>query len=204
MLKLCKVAVTGGLSCGKSSVCRIFKQLGAQVVSADEIVHQLLTPNTNLGQKVVELLGKDILGKEGFDRSKIAEKVFNDSKLLQSLENILHPAVKEEINRYYQNAQTRGDVPLFIVEIPLLFEVGAEDDFDKVIAVMASSENCRERFTRQHGPQEDYDKRMTRQMDPLLKAKRADYVIVNNGSLDELKQNVKELYETVLKSNQMT
>ena len=57
MLKLKKVAVTGGLSCGKSSVCRIFKELGAYVVSADKIVHQLLSPDANLGQKIVQLIG---------------------------------------------------------------------------------------------------------------------------------------------------
>ena len=78
MLRLRKVAVTGGLSCGKSSVCRIFKELGAYVVSADEIVHRLLSTKTNLGQQVISLLGKEIITNGKINRSTIAKKVFND------------------------------------------------------------------------------------------------------------------------------
>src|SRR5262245_55950333 len=102
MLILKKVAVTGGLSCGKSSVCRIFKELGAYVVSADDIVHQLLTPQTKPGQQVIELMGSDIVVDQHIDRSKIAKKVFGNLKLLKSLEQILHPAVRHEIDKKYQ------------------------------------------------------------------------------------------------------
>ena len=81
------MAVTGGLSCGKSSVCRIFKELGAYVVSADEIVHQLLSPDTNLGQKIISLLGTEIVVNQKLDRSRIAEMYFKNPELLNRLKN---------------------------------------------------------------------------------------------------------------------
>ncbi len=90
MLKLEKVAITGGLSCGKSSVCRYFKELGAYVISADEIVHQLLIPTNELGQEVIALLGKDIAVNGTIDRSMIAKKVFENKTLLLSLEKLIH------------------------------------------------------------------------------------------------------------------
>ena len=76
MLKLKKIAVTGGLAAGKTTVCQLFKELGAYVVSADEIVHQMLSPDTVVGQQVVSLLGSDIVSGLGIDRKKIAAKVF--------------------------------------------------------------------------------------------------------------------------------
>ena len=85
MLKIKKVAVTGGLAAGKTTVCQLFKELGACVVSADEIVHQLLSPGTAVGQQVVSLLGSDIISDQGLDRKKIAAKVFSQPDLLLSL-----------------------------------------------------------------------------------------------------------------------
>ena len=94
MLKLKRAAVTGGLSCGKSSVCRILSELGAYVVSADKIVHQLLSSDANLGQEIVHLLGPSVLVNQTLDRSRIAHIVFHDSELLKALEALVHPAGK--------------------------------------------------------------------------------------------------------------
>src|ERR1700733_7337913 len=131
MLKLRKIAVTGGLSCGKSSVCRIFKELGATVVSADEIVHQLLSPQVSFGQQVIMLMGPDIVVKGQIDRSRIAKKVFNNRTLLNSLEKILHPAVNNEIENLYQTALAKHKDKIFVAEIPLLYE----SDFGQFDAV---------------------------------------------------------------------
>src|SRR5580700_5876146 len=99
MLKTKKIAVTGGLAAGKTTVCQIFKELGAYVVSADEIVHQLLSPGTTVGQQVIKLLGSDIISGQELDRKKIAAKVFFQRDLLHLLEEIIHPAVFDEIER---------------------------------------------------------------------------------------------------------
>lgn len=195
MLKLKKVAITGGLSCGKSTVCRFFKEFGAYVVSADTIVHQLLSPETNLGQRVINLLGRDIIVDHLIDRSKIAKKVFNQPTLLKSLENILHPAVQDEIEKQYAEA-AKQNVPLFVAEIPLLFESFGNKQFDYTIAVIADPKLCKQRFELTSVyDQNEYEKRAARQMDLSEKARRADEVIVNNGTIDQLKASVKKCFD---------
>lgn len=200
MLK--KVAVTGGLSCGKSSVCRFFNELGAHVVSADAIVHQLLlSPKSSLGQQVIALLGTDVVVNDQIDRGRIAKKVFNHPALLKSLEKLLHPAVKSEIDKQYKQVNTRGNVALFVAEIPLLFEVSAETGFDVVIVVQAPDEICRQRFKAATGyGDQEYDRRMAQQLDPAIKAQRADYLIQNTGNLDEMRQKVAQLYYKLVPS----
>jgi dephospho-CoA kinase len=202
MLTLRKVAVTGGLSSGKSSACRFFKELGAYTVSADEIVHQLLSPYTALGQQVINLLGKDILVNDQIDRSKVAKKVFNEPSLLHSLEKLLHPAVISEIERQYQKASAQGKATLFVAEIPLLFEIGSEAYFDFIVAVHADSEICRHRFKAATGLNDhEYDRRMTYQMPSKEKARRADYVLNNNHeSPEELRHAVEQLYRVLTSS----
>lgn len=199
---LCKVAVTGGVSCGKSTVCRFLKEFGAYVVSADEIVHQQLSPNTNLGQKVVKLLGSEIVRDHLIDRSLIAEKVFNDPQLLKSLENLLHPAVRDEIEKHYEEQQALGNTKLFVAEIPLLFETGSEKFYDKTITVAANPDLCKKRFLQIKGySSEELEKRMSRQLPVSEKIKRADFVIYNDGDLSELKHATKNLYNALINSD---
>lgn len=194
-----KVAVTGGLSSGKSSVCQIFKELGAYTVSADEVVHRLLVPNTDIGERVIALFGPEILikeslGEDKIDRSKIARKAFQQPTLLYSLEQLLHPAVQEDIEKQYQLVCNNPSFSLFVAEIPLLFEVGAEKFYDATIAVLADQKHCVQRFQKNGHSQKEYKQRMTRQLDPKEKAKRADYLIYNDGSLDEMKNSVAIIY----------
>lgn len=203
MLKLNKVAVTGGLSCGKSSACRFFKELGAYVVSADEIVHRLLnlSYNANLGQKIISLLGPDIVIDHQINRSQIAKKVFNHPELLQALENLLHPAVREEMEKLYQVVKKDRLAPLFVAEIPLLYETGAERFFDYTIVVQADESACKERFQKLTGYENaEYERRMARQMQTSEKARRADYVINNNGTLDDMRDAVGTIYKQLLKN----
>lgn len=187
MLILKKVAVTGGLACGKSSVCRIFKDLGAYVVSADEIVHQLLNPETHLGQEIIQLLGV-------IDRAAIAKKVFDDPTLLQGLEKLLHPAVYKAIESQYEQLKSEGKTGLFVAEVPLLFESDPAPDM-ATIAVLAPETLCIERFKKATGyGEEEFRKRSSRQLDPKEKGRLAQYRIHNEGSLDDLRRQVKNLY----------
>jgi dephospho-CoA kinase len=195
MLTFKRVAVTGGLSCGKTSACGFFKELGAHVVSADEIVHQLLSPNTSLGQQVVTLLGENILFNGQIDRNKVAKIVFNDPLLLQAVQKILHPAVMMEIEKQYQNLKGKDNDSLFVAEIPLLFEIGGEKFFDFTIAVIADLKIALNRFKVLTGYQNDeYEKRMKSQFPLEEKIKRSDYVINNSGSLNELRDCVIQVY----------
>jgi len=189
-----KGAVTGGLSCGKSTVCRFFREQGAYVVSADEIVHELLFENQEIIQKVTALLGTDIFTDNHIDRAKVAKKVFHQPLYLKSLEDILHWEVLLEIKNQYELKRQEGTIPLFIAEIPLLFETNNNVEFDFTIAVIADEEICKERF---HQSMDEFDKRSERQLKNREKAKKATYVITNNGSLTELKETVNKLYNTI-------
>lgn len=200
MLILKKIVVTGGLGSGKSVVCGILKTCGAYVVSADEIVHGLLSPKTAIGKQVIALLGPEILVNQEIDRAKIAEKVFSQPELLQRLEKILHPAVLDEIKRAYQTCSKQKQHSFFVAEIPLLYESESHPFFDCVIAVIADDALAKKRFveTTSHPPSA-YDLRMKRQMKPQEKAAKADYVIENNGTLDELRIKVIQLSNELLK-----
>lgn len=200
MLKLRKVAITGGLSCGKSSVCRVFEGFGAYVISADKIVHQLLSIDTNLGQEIIQLLGSYIVVNKQIDRSRIAQVVFRNPELLKRLEDILHPAVYEEIENDYQRQQrlTQGP-PLFVAEIPLLFETGGEKFYDYTVAVVANPELCLERFLKTVSRnKKEFGLRSARQLPQMEKAIRADYVLMNSGSLSDLEETSRELYDELL------
>jgi len=192
MLKLKRIAITGGIASGKTSVCRVFQELGAFVVNADAIVHELLSPNTKLSQQVIRLLGNDILIDGNLSRRVIADKVFMDPEALHALEKLLHPAVLHKIEELYQAACHHGLYTAFVVESPLLFEIGQDKFYDKVIAVLSDEATSCERFCKAGFNPEEYERRMKRQLPPQEKARRADYVINNNGSLDNLREQVIE------------
>lgn len=189
-----KVAVTGGIGSGKSTVCSFLKELGACVVNADDLVARLLFPTHSVGQKIIELLGVDVVSGDTLDRKKIAEKVFNDYEKLRALEKIIHPLVFAEIECLYLKEKKEPKHPVFVVEVPLLYELGAEKEYDYVVSVVASEEVCRKRLEKKEHPSTDYDKRMKRQMSPKEKEQKADFIIHNDGSLEELKLRVKLLF----------
>lgn len=195
MLKLKqKVVVTGSISCGKSSVCQLFKELGASVLNADEIVHQLLSLKTSLGNQVIQLLGPDVVAGDHFDRAKIAKKVFDDPNLLQSLEHLLHPQVQKEIDRQFQEYLLHSQAPLFVVEIPLYFE-GSPNPQDIVVVVLTDENLAKDRFKQKTGGDEkEFFKRQKRLIPVKKKASLARYVIENNQGLDELKLHVHQLF----------
>jgi dephospho-CoA kinase len=195
MLRLKKIAITGGVASGKSTVCQLCQELGACVVSADAIVHELLSPKTDLGQQIIRTLGSDILQKGKISRELVAGKVFQDPKRLEQLERILHPAVLQSVEESYRKACQAGKYTAFIAEIPLLFEIGKETEFDVVVAVIADEEIAKKRFQTSGHTNQEYERRMSRQLHPSIKSAKAHYTIINNGSLKELRQQVKTLSE---------
>lgn len=186
MLKLRKVAVTGGIASGKSTVTSFFQKFGAYVVSADQIVHQLLLSHTALINQVVSLLGDQILQNGCIDRKMMAEAVFKSPELLHKLEAILHPMVAAEITRQWNEARST-ECPLFVAEVPLLFEAGQDSWYDVTIAVVCPEKVCKERFA-------DYERRATLQWTQAQKAKKAKFIIENTGSLEELEAKCAALY----------
>jgi dephospho-CoA kinase len=197
MLNLIKIAVTGGVASGKSTVCQLFQKLGAYSVSADAITHKLFDPLTDLGQQIIYKLGSDILQNGKINRKIVADKVFKDQKLLLELEQILHPAVLKQIEQEYATVCKAGLYRAFVVEIPLLFEIEAESFYDVTINVNAEPEKAVERFTSLGFNEEDYNRRMSRQLSTTTKSAKAQFTINNNGTLEDLKCKVLELSERI-------
>ena len=121
MLNLKRIAITGSLASGKSTVCQFFEKWGAYVVSADRLLHNVFSPDTFIGRRICRLFGTEIFEEGSINRARIAEIVAKNPKLLTDLEEICHPYVNREIQRHYRKAASTGSHRLFIAEVPLLF-----------------------------------------------------------------------------------
>ena len=187
------VAVTGGIGAGKSEALRAFARHGAAVVSSDEIVHELLREDPEVRSASVERLGDGVFGSDGeIDRGKVGNVVFSDAEALRWLEQLLHPRVVARYLRWREELAELPDPPaVCVTEVPLLYEVGGESRFDKVVVVTAAPEV---RVARRLGPIRDRERRL---LSDEEKAKRADFVYVNDGSLAELDEFVSGVVATL-------
>ena len=176
------VAITGGIGAGKSEALAAFARHGAATISSDEIVHRLLREDAQVQKALVERFGERILDEAGqIDRSAVADVVFPDRKQLEWLERLLHPLVTREYLEWREELARLPDPPaVSATEVPLLYEVGGQGRFDAVVVVTAPSEV---RAARAQVPAELREPRLLPDQE---KAKLADYVYVNEGSLDEL------------------
>ena len=180
------VAITGGIGAGKSEALAAFARHGAATVSGDEIVHRLLREDEDVRRNLLERFGERILDDVGqVDRSAIARLVFGDREQLDWLERLLHPRVVRE---YLQWREDLGRLPnppeVCVTEVPLLYEVGGDERFDKVVVITAPAEIRAERS------EAAGELRETRLIPDEEKAKRADFVYINDGTLQELDEFV--------------
>ena len=177
------VAITGGIGAGKSTALDAFRSHGAATVSSDEIVHHLLAADDAVRDALVGELGEEILGADGRpDRGRVAQAVFGDRERLAWLEGLLHPLVSREYLAWRERLAELDDPPrVCVTEVPLLFEVGAEERFDKVVVITAPKAL---RDQRRRVPRDDRDARL---LPDREKVRRADYHSVNTGTFDELR-----------------
>ena len=189
-------AVTGPFASGKSTFVRLLGSLGAETVSSDEIVHDLLAQDPQTIARIVERFGEDVLGERGVDRRALGRRVFGDPEALQDLEDILHPLVRRETDRRVE----ASDADLFVAEIPLLFEGGTRSGgFDYTVAVTVPEER-RRAWATQRGVDEAALRAIeARQLSQEEKARRADLVVQNDGDLDKLRRQAEELREGILR-----
>ena len=177
------VAITGGIGAGKSEALAAFARHGAATVSSDEIVHHLLREDEEVKAALVERLGNGIVAPDGsIDRGAVAEIVFRDRELLDWLERVLHPRVSAEYLRWREELAKLPNPPqVCVTEVPLLYESGSDGRFDKVVVVTAPRKLREARTQKILGA--NREKRLLADSE---KAKRADFVFVNTGSLEEL------------------
>jgi dephospho-CoA kinase len=182
------VGLTGGLGSGKSEALRVLGELGVATLSTDAVVHELLASD-ELRDIVVARLGEEVAPDGALDRSLMAERVFGDDDARGWLEAELWPRVGQRVAEWKQEVDALDPPPTAaVVEVPLLFESGMEPVFDSTIAVIADEDVRAERaVARGHASVEE---RAGRQLSQQEKAQRADYTVRNDGSLEELRENL--------------
>ncbi len=190
-----KVAVTGGIGSGKSAVGEILEELGAVIVDADELARTVIERGNSGYDQVLAAFGDEILTSGEIDRAKLAGLVFSDPELRKKLEGIIHPLVREAAEEIMKSAPSGSVV---VNEIPLLFETNGAKRFDFVIAVQTPMELRIERLSQRGMKLYEIEKRIAAQASDQERASIANVIVVNDGSLDQLRSKVEELWFTQL------
>ena len=190
-----KVGLTGGIGAGKSTVADLFSQKGAVVIRSDELARQVIEPQTPGFQQVIDRFGKDFVNAEGYiDRAKLAQIVFKDDAALKDLENIIHPLVRSKTNQIIDQHTSET---IIVNEIPLLLEKKMESLFDFLVIVISSEKNRLERLAQRGLTTEQASARMAKQVSDDERKAAADFLIVNDGNLDQLDADVEKIWQTL-------
>jgi dephospho-CoA kinase len=184
------VGLTGGIGAGKSEALAAFERLGAETLSTDLVAHELLADD-EVRRALVERWGEEVAPSGEVDRERVAGIVFDNPEELAYLESQLHPRVGAHVAEWRHRVSP--EVEVATVEVPLLFEAAMEGAFDATVAVVADDE-IRDRRLRDRG-QGGLSGREGRQLSQAEKEKRADHVIRNNGTVEELESQVRKVME---------
>jgi len=204
---LLKLGLTGGIASGKSAVGEMLVALGAHLVQADSISHQLMRPGERVYEEVVRTFGREILNLDGtINRPRLAEEAFGSSgqpSRIQELNKIVHPAVVTRQEEWMDSIGRQDPKAIAIVEAALILEAGARKDFNRLLVVTCRPEQRIERWAARtqadlETARREVMRRMAAQLPDEEKVKAADYVIDNSGSLAETRAKVHELYPKLL------
>lgn len=197
-----RVGLTGGLAAGKSTVAAYFRELGAFHIDADRIARELLAPGGGAEREVVARFGGEIVGPDGaIDRRAVAAAVFSDPRALADLNAIVHPKVRKEIARVIAAEEAvASPKPVALVDAALLVESGIHRDLDALIVVTCPEETQVARAVSRGGLTEAEARERIAAQAPLAdKLAAADYVIDNDGSLEDTKRQVRGVWNELLK-----
>lgn len=188
------VGLTGGLCTGKSAVAAMFAELGAPVLDADAVVHELLEGDPDVRRRVVEAFGDGVKADDGsIDRAKLARVAFKDKETIAKLTGILYPAVRARIARWFAERKANG-APAAIAEVAMLYEGGATHIYDVVVVVTAERATQLERFVARGGTADGFAARLAHQWPLEQKEEKADYIINNNGPREATREQVERLW----------
>ncbi|MFQ5673321.1 MAG: dephospho-CoA kinase [Nitrospinales bacterium] len=190
------VGLTGSMGSGKTRAANLFRKLGAHILDADAVCRALVKPGEPAWREIVERFGnKILLADDTLNRAELAKIVFAEPDKKAALENILHPRVFREEEKFYDNIRHRQPDALVIIDAALLIESGNYKKMDKVVVMScAKDEQIRRLLARGSWSREDIEKRLSRQMKVEDKIKLADYVIHNDGSLEDLETQVESVF----------
>ena len=186
------VGLTGGIASGKSTVSNLFRKYGIEIVDADKVAKEVSEKKESI-EKISNIFGKDILDSDGkIVREKLREKAFKNRELLQELNKIIHPQVMEYFKR---KKEENSKDEILIFDIPLLYETKMEYLCDKIIVVGVDVQKQIRRVVARDGSSEELAKKIIFNQMPLdEKIKKADIVVMNDGTLDELEAKVMKIY----------
>jgi len=194
-----RAGLTGGIACGKSTVAKMFAELGSHVVDADLLVHQLYRPGEEVYHELVRRFGPEIVKPDGeIDRARLAALAFDGGRV-EELNRIVHPAVIRRQEQWMRETAGKDPGAVVIVEAALIFEAGTQGRFDKMIVVTCGAEQKVERLARRSGLDEaaaraEVERRTKAQLPDEEKMRRADYVIDNSNSAEATRQQVERIY----------
>ena len=192
-----KVAITGGIGCGKSTVLKFLEANGVVCLSADAVVRRLLSEDHSVIASVIQHFGSELKNEDGsVDRRGLADLVFRSKSELEWLESLLHPLVREECEAFLKV----HDSVTACVEIPLLFEKRLEKDYDLSVSIICSDANANIRLGLKGYSEADIAYRRQQQLPNSIKAERSNFVLSNDGSLNFLEQQMTTLL-SYLKQN---
>jgi dephospho-CoA kinase len=190
------IGLTGGIGSGKSTVAKILADLGAEVINADQVGHEVYRPGTSGFAAVVEAFGNEIVGEEGtIDRRKLGAIVFGNAAALARLNAIVHPLISDTIRRRIDARRAEGSQTCIVVEAALLIEANWLPLVDEVWVVVASPAAVVERLHAERGlPAAQVEARVKAQLGDDARRQHASTVIENIGTVDVLRDRVRELW----------
>ncbi len=194
-MPLRKIGLTGNVASGKSTVARVWEDLGAHVIDADVLAREAVEPGTEAHAAIREEWGDEVLTPEGeIDRAALRRVVFSDPAARKRLEGIVHPAVRRLRDERYAEVEREGR-RFVVADIPLLFETGMQGEFDRVALVDAPEEVRRERMVTHRGMDaEEADRIIASQMPAAEKREMSDVVIDNVGSVEDLEREARQVW----------
>ncbi len=195
------VGLTGGVASGKTVVSKILREEGAYIIDADQIARDLVQPHTAAWNEVIRVFGKEILHEDGsIHRKRLATEVFFDPAKRNLLSQILHPRIKAEIDRRLKEIGQNDADAIAVIDAALLVELGGHRAMDKVIVVASTEKQQIERLKKRDGiDQEEAERIIASQMPLDEKMKVADFVIRNEGSLEEVERGAREIFQELEK-----
>ena len=193
-----KVGLTGGIGSGKSTVARMLGGAGFAVVDADQVARDIMDPGSPVLEEVAAAFGADLIGDDGvLDRGELARRAFATTEDTQRLNAITHPAIRAESERRFAAAEEAGEQAV-IYDMPLLVDLGLNQDMDLTVVVDVDKEERIRRLVDKRGLDEaDARARMAQQIDDATRLAAADVVIDNNGPLDALEPQVAALIKKI-------
>jgi len=195
------VGLTGGVASGKTAISQVLKGEGAYIIDADQIARELVQPQKPAWSELIGAFGREILQEDGsIHRKKLADKVFADPKKRKLLNQILHPRIKEEMDRRTKEIGQKDPQAIVVIDAPLIIELGNQRDMDKLIVVASTQTQQMNRLKERDGISPEAALRiLSSQMPVEEKVKLADYVIRNEGSIEEAKKRAKEVFKELRK-----